>query len=376
VAADKPVRRQGGAPRPGDLHAGAIAISSAWRLTPATGQMFHVRARPRTAVTRFNILKARRRLRLGPITANGRNNDSSPMGKSDHGRASSLPCSSGCPESRRQDCLFLHRRQVFPAWKNNPDGRQHGAWAASTVPAGIERVVFKTTRCGRTRPRKRFLQELKQRVRDIRQGPDGLIYLLTERSRTALYLKNRAGQLERSPCRPATDRPFSGEHRSSSPALGVFDPAGFSFLLGISPERPSSSSFGAAENRASSFFCPSEGPLMQQVVGRRSNVRFKEAPSAGLGNSQVGFEGGRKSGIGRSVADAPYPWRLTPSTFKRVIPGGRPAGTHAGRGWAGIECRKCCFTPRVVRWPPQLEVRPPRWRHNRVLTPRGRKDAP
>ena len=28
--------------------------------------------------------------------------------------------------------------------------------------------------------RETFLTELKQRIRDIRQGPDGLIYLLTE----------------------------------------------------------------------------------------------------------------------------------------------------------------------------------------------------
>jgi len=44
--------------------------------------------------------------------------------------------------------------------------------------SGVERVVF-NEQMWETR-RETFLKELKQRIRDIRQGPDGLIYLLTE----------------------------------------------------------------------------------------------------------------------------------------------------------------------------------------------------
>ena len=50
-------------------------------------------------------------------------------------------------------------------------GRVRGA-------SGIERVVF-NDKMWETR-RETFLTELKQRMRDVRQGPDGLIYLLTE----------------------------------------------------------------------------------------------------------------------------------------------------------------------------------------------------
>ena len=34
--------------------------------------------------------------------------------------------------------------------------------------------------------RESLLGELRQRIRDVRQGPDGLIYLLTEENRAAL----------------------------------------------------------------------------------------------------------------------------------------------------------------------------------------------
>ena len=65
----------------------------------------------------------------------------------------------------------------FPAWKGNlmtgrvVTGRTNGA-------GGVERVVF-NDKMWETRP-EMFLTELKQRIRDVRQGRDGLIYLLTE----------------------------------------------------------------------------------------------------------------------------------------------------------------------------------------------------
>ena len=44
--------------------------------------------------------------------------------------------------------------------------------------SGVERVVL-NDKMWETR-REMFLTELKQRIRDVRQGRDGLIYLLTE----------------------------------------------------------------------------------------------------------------------------------------------------------------------------------------------------
>jgi glucose/arabinose dehydrogenase len=73
--------------------------------------------------------------------------------------------------------LLFYTGDKFPAWKGNlmvgsvVRGRVNGS-------SGVERVVF-NDKMWETR-RETFLTELKQRIRDIRQGPDGLIYLLTE----------------------------------------------------------------------------------------------------------------------------------------------------------------------------------------------------
>jgi glucose/arabinose dehydrogenase len=44
----------------------------------------------------------------------------------------------------------------------------------------VERVVFNDTERMWEVRRETLLPELRQRIRDVRQGPDGLIYLLTE----------------------------------------------------------------------------------------------------------------------------------------------------------------------------------------------------
>jgi glucose/arabinose dehydrogenase len=73
--------------------------------------------------------------------------------------------------------IMFYTGDKFPAWKGNMlvgstiRGRVNGA-------SGVERVVF-NDKMWETR-RETILSELKQRVRDVRQGPDGLIYVLTE----------------------------------------------------------------------------------------------------------------------------------------------------------------------------------------------------
>lgn len=140
---------------------------------PATGQMFHVELGPYGG-DKVNILKAGGDYGW-PDYGYGRNNDSSPMGS---------PATPGIEPSLlvwlpgiTPSGLLFYTGDRFPAWKNNlmvgstVRGRTNGA-------SGIERVVF-NDKMWETR-RETFLGELKQRMRDIRQGPDGLIYLLTE----------------------------------------------------------------------------------------------------------------------------------------------------------------------------------------------------
>ena len=73
--------------------------------------------------------------------------------------------------------MTFYTGDKFPKWKGNifvgsiVRGRTPGT-------GGIERVVF-NDKLWELR-RESLLQDLRQRVRDVRQGPDGLIYVLTE----------------------------------------------------------------------------------------------------------------------------------------------------------------------------------------------------
>ncbi len=140
---------------------------------PVTGEMFHVELGPYGG-DKVNILKAGGDYGW-PDYGYGRNNDSSPMGS---------PATPGIEPALlvwlpgiTPSGLLFYTGDKFPAWKGNlmtgsiVRGRTNGA-------TGVERVVF-NDKMWETR-RETFLPELKQRIRDIRQAPDGLIYLLTE----------------------------------------------------------------------------------------------------------------------------------------------------------------------------------------------------
>ena len=107
----------------------------------------------------------------------GRNNDSSPMGNPNTPgiEPAFLVWIPGITPSG----LLFYTGDAFPAWKDNllvgsiVRGRTNGE-------TGVERVVFNDMERMWEVRRETFLEELKQRIRDVRQGPDGLIYLLTQ----------------------------------------------------------------------------------------------------------------------------------------------------------------------------------------------------
>jgi aldose sugar dehydrogenase len=70
----------------------------------------------------------------------------------------------------------------FPAWKGN---LFVGSMTVGRLPrtGHIERIVFNEN--GEQR-RESLLTDLRQRVRDVRQGPDGLLYLITDENAAAL----------------------------------------------------------------------------------------------------------------------------------------------------------------------------------------------
>jgi glucose/arabinose dehydrogenase len=78
--------------------------------------------------------------------------------------------------------LAFYTGDRFPAWKGNAfvgamfEGRTRGT-------GHLQRITFNE---GRPIQREPMLTELRQRIRDVRQGPDGLLYVLTDEDNGAL----------------------------------------------------------------------------------------------------------------------------------------------------------------------------------------------
>jgi glucose/arabinose dehydrogenase len=79
--------------------------------------------------------------------------------------------------------ITVYTGDRIPAWKNN---LFVGSARIGEIPrtGGLERVVLNDT-LGETR-RERLLGDLHQRIRDVRQGPDGLLYVITDEDDGAL----------------------------------------------------------------------------------------------------------------------------------------------------------------------------------------------
>jgi len=140
---------------------------------PTTGQIFHAELGP-LGGDKINILTAGGNYGW-PTYGYGRENNGSPMQHPN--REGIEPAWITWNPGITPSGLIFYTGDKFPEWKGNifvgsiQRGRIPGTGA-------LERVVF-NERLWELR-RETILQELHQRVRDVRQGPDGLIYLLTE----------------------------------------------------------------------------------------------------------------------------------------------------------------------------------------------------
>jgi len=79
--------------------------------------------------------------------------------------------------------LMFYTGDRFPAWKRNVfvGGMREG----EVAPSGqLQRIVFNDD--WEELRRESLLRDLHQRIRDVRQGPDGLLYLLTDEDQGAL----------------------------------------------------------------------------------------------------------------------------------------------------------------------------------------------
>jgi hypothetical protein len=73
--------------------------------------------------------------------------------------------------------IAFYTADRFPAWKGNVFV---GGMRTGEIPrtGGVERIVFNEK--GEEMRRESLLTELRKRVRDVRQGPDGYLYVLAE----------------------------------------------------------------------------------------------------------------------------------------------------------------------------------------------------
>jgi glucose/arabinose dehydrogenase len=79
--------------------------------------------------------------------------------------------------------LMFYTGDKFPAWKDNVF--VGGMFQGRTRGTGqVQRIVLSTN--GQPVQREPLLVDLHQRIRDVRQGPDGLVYVLTEEPKGAL----------------------------------------------------------------------------------------------------------------------------------------------------------------------------------------------
>ncbi len=74
--------------------------------------------------------------------------------------------------------LAFYTGDKFPAWKNS-------VFVGGLVGEQMQRIVFNLR--GLPTRRDTLIRELGQRIRDVQQGPDGLLYVLTDEERGALF---------------------------------------------------------------------------------------------------------------------------------------------------------------------------------------------
>ena len=66
--------------------------------------------------------------------------------------------------------MVFYTGNLFAGWKNN-------VLIGSLTPGGLVRLVMKD---GKVAQEERYLGDLRERIRDVGQAPDGSLYLLTD----------------------------------------------------------------------------------------------------------------------------------------------------------------------------------------------------
>ena len=140
---------------------------------PVTGELFHAELGP-LGGDKLNIIKAGANYGW-PLFGYGSYNDGEPMNPlpREGFETAVIIWQPGIVPSG----LLFYTGDAFPQWKGNLFA---GSIQRGRIPGtgGLERVVFADNMW--ERQRETLVTDLRQRVRDVSQGPDGAIYILTE----------------------------------------------------------------------------------------------------------------------------------------------------------------------------------------------------
>src|SRR6185295_12998522 len=148
-------------------------------LHPATGEIWETENGPQGG-DEVNVIMAGKNYGW-PLVTYGHDYDGTPLNERESPKGMILPKIFWVPSITTSGIAFSNSDR-FPAWKNNlfvgsmTVGRIGGT-------GHLERIVFNEK--GEQR-RESLLTDLHQRIRDVRQGPDGLIYLLTDEEQGAI----------------------------------------------------------------------------------------------------------------------------------------------------------------------------------------------
>ncbi len=110
-----------------------------------------------------------------PVITHGRSYMGFSIGEGSHKEGMAQPVHYWVP-SISPSGLMIYDGDRFPAWR--------GSFFAGALSA--ELLVRLVVEDGRVTVEERLLEDLEERIRDVRQGPDGLIYLLTDHPEGAL----------------------------------------------------------------------------------------------------------------------------------------------------------------------------------------------
>jgi glucose/arabinose dehydrogenase len=148
-------------------------------LHPDTGALWETENGPQGG-DEVNIIQAGKNYGW-PVVSYGRDYDGSRIGERPWQEGMEPPVVFWVPSITTSGMTF-YAGDRFPAWKGNLFvGSMTVGRIART--GHLERIVFNDK--GEQR-RESLLTDLKQRIRDVRQGPDGLLYVLTDEDQGAL----------------------------------------------------------------------------------------------------------------------------------------------------------------------------------------------